>query len=213
MRSREEGVVGINLVLVVTFALYAVIMLSWTTLSADQIDDRVEVITAVVGPGSNVSRLDEVAKLNEIGRTAEEIAAVARPLSGQLQTVLGAAQSIDETVSGINANAAEINTTAKSINGKTAELVPVVRQINGEGGLEGGGVEAINLRVAAAGNAVGGIGNDLGAVSERVGAAGVEAHGGDNIHGHVNSINCSLPIFLAGLNPLLSQPPNGCNAF
>ncbi|MCA1684075.1 MAG: hypothetical protein LC708_02980, partial [Actinobacteria bacterium] len=39
-RAGEAGIVGVNLVLVIAFALYAVIMLSRTTLAAKQIDDR-----------------------------------------------------------------------------------------------------------------------------------------------------------------------------
>jgi hypothetical protein len=88
LRRDSRGVVGVNLVLVIAFALYAVIMLSRTTLAAKQIDDRVRVIVTEVGPGSNVSRLDETQKLNTIGKTAEDILAAARPLSGQAQTIL-----------------------------------------------------------------------------------------------------------------------------
>ena len=145
-RRGERGVVGVNLVLVIAFALYAVIMLSRTTLAAKQIDDRVRVIVTEVGPGSNVSRLDETQKLNTIGKTAEDILAAARPLSGQAQTIINTAKSIDNTVSAINANANEINGTVKSINSTAAALLPVVQQIHGDDSLDPrtGGVSAIN---------------------------------------------------------------------
>ena len=162
-RRGERGVVGVNLVLVIAFALYAVIMLSRTTLAAKQIDDRVRVIVTEVGPGSNVSRLDETQKLNETGRMAEEILAAAQPLSGQAGQVLESAQSIDRTVSAINQNAGEINQTVRSINATASALLPVVQNINGDNTLSAqrGGVAAINMRAQAAIPVVAGIQTDL----------------------------------------------------
>src|SRR5262245_43771174 len=107
-------------------------MLSRTTLAAKQIDDRVRVIVTEVGPGSNVSRLDETQKLNTIGKTAEDILEAAKPLSGQAQAILDTAKSIDNTVSAILANANEINGTVKSINATAAALLPVVQNIRSE---------------------------------------------------------------------------------
>ena len=60
-----------------------------------------KVIITEVGPGSNVSRLDETQKLNETGRMAEDILAAAQPLSGQAQQIIDTAKSIDGTVSRI----------------------------------------------------------------------------------------------------------------
>ena len=77
-REDESGIVGFNLAVVIAFALYAVIQLSRVVLAGSQIDDRVKVIITEVGPGSNVSRLDETQKLNETGRMAEEILVAAR---------------------------------------------------------------------------------------------------------------------------------------
>jgi hypothetical protein len=78
-REDESGIVGFNLAVVIAFALYAVIQLSRVVLAGSQIDDRVKVIITEIGPGSNVSRLDETQKLNETGRMAEDILAAARP--------------------------------------------------------------------------------------------------------------------------------------
>ena len=126
----QRGIVGVNLVLVIAFALYAVIMLSRTTLAAKQIDDRVRVIVTEVGPGSNVSRLDETQKLNTIGQTAEDILRAAQPLSGQAQVIIDTAKSIDNTVSAIQANANEINAVVHSINSTASSLLPVVQTIH-----------------------------------------------------------------------------------
>jgi hypothetical protein len=225
-RRGERGVVGVNLVLVIAFARYAVIMLSRTTLAAKQIDDRVRVIITEVGPGSNVSRLDETQKLNTIGKTAEDILAAARPLSGQAQQIIDTAKSIDNTVSAINANANEINAVVKSINATAASLLPVVQTIHGDDSLDTitGGVSAINQRADIAKPIVAGISDDLGIVFGHVGVGGTGGHDGANIHRHVNSINCALTSPSGGLvgtvggllNTVLGPvtgAPTGCNAF
>ncbi|MCA1683809.1 MAG: hypothetical protein LC708_01575, partial [Actinobacteria bacterium] len=165
-RSRlqgEGGVVGFNLAVTIAFALYAVIQLSRVVLAGSQIDDRVKVIITEVGPGSNVSRLDETQKLNETGRMAEEILVAAQNLSARAGTIIETAQSIDGTVSQINQNAGEINQTVRSINGTVTALLPVVRTIHGDGTMSAqtGGVEAINKRAQTALPIVGGISSDL----------------------------------------------------
>ncbi len=222
----DRGIVGVNLVLVIAFALYAVIMLSRTTLAAQQIDDRVRVIITEVGPGSNVSRLDETQKLNTIGQNAERILEAARPLSGQVQTIIDTARSIDNTVSSIQGNANEINATVKSINSTAASLLPVVQTIHGDDSLDPitGGVSAINQRADIAKDPVAGISDDLGQVFGNVGAGDVAGHTGANIHRHVNSINCALTSPSGGLvgavgsllNTVLGAvtgAPPGCNIF
>ncbi len=170
--SDNRGIVGVNLALTIAFALFAVIQLSRVTLAAKQIDDRVKVITAEVGPGSNVSRLDETQKLNDIGRKAEDILAAAKNLSGQATEITNHARSIDGTVSQILSNAGEINSTVKSINATASALLPVVRNINGDGSFSAttGGVAAINMRGdrALGGDRVPGIRGDLAAVNSLV---------------------------------------------
>ena len=224
-RASEAGIVGVNLVVVIAFALYAVIMLSRTTLAAKQIDDRVRVIITEVGPGSNVSRLDETQKLNTIGKTAEDILVAAKNLSGQAQTIIDTAKSIDNTVSAIQANANEINSTVRSINATASALLPTVQTIHGDGSDSAitGGVDRIN-RMAGPGavingsvtlangqeyplipalnaDSVPGIRGDLNAVLTEVGIGGTQGHGGDTIHRHTNSINCAVsdPAALVGL--------------
>lgn len=163
-RPRDQrGIVGFNLALTIAFALFAVIELSRVVLAATQIDDRVKVIITEVGPGSNVSRLDETQKLNETGRMAEDILAAAQPLSGQAQQIIDTAKSIDGTVGKILSNAGEINGSVKSINTTVSALLPVVRNINGDNTISvtTGGVAAINMRAQNALPVVGGIQSDL----------------------------------------------------
>ena len=171
----QAGIVGLNLALVIAFALFAVIELSRVTLAAKQIDDRVEQITKDVGPGSNVSQLDETQKLNDVAQKAEDILAAATPLTGQAGQILDAVRSIDATASNILSNAEAIEPTAVSINSRLAELLPVVNSIRGSGGKPGGGVEAINVRAQEAFGPVGGIQGDLAAVAGQAGGPGAPA--------------------------------------
>lgn len=187
----QRGIVGLNLALVIAFALFAVIELSRVTLAAKQIDDRVEKITSDVGPGSNVSQLDETEKLNDIAQKAEDILAAAAPLSGQAQTILDTVKNVDNTVSSILSNAESINGTVNTINSTATALLPVVQSIHGTGGKAGGGVEAINIRVAEAFPPVGGIQGDLARVIALAGPGGPGGHVPGTIHGAVNAINCS----------------------
>lgn len=184
----EGGVVGINLVLVVAFAFFAVTMLTRTTLAARHISEHVKVIVTEVGPGSNVSRLDETAKLDSVGQTAEAILAAVRPLSGQAGEIVSAANRIDSTVSALNVNTGEINASVKSIDSIASQLVPVVTDIRGDAATATG-VAGINVRVHAAIPVVGGISSDLGSVNSTVGA----------VDGHVASVDCALRSPSAGL--------------
>lgn len=144
---------GANLAIVIAFALFAVIELTRTLLAANQIDDRVKVIVGEVGPID--TDLDEVAKLDETARMAEEILAAAQPLSGQAgqivdvtasidgigSEILNTAGAINGNVSNILGNVGPINGTAKAINSDLSAARPVVAQIDR-------GVAAINGRAS-----------------------------------------------------------------
>lgn len=196
----EKGIVGFNLALTIAFALFAVIELSRVVLAATQIDDRVKVIITEVGPGSNVSRLDETQKLNETGRMAEDILAAAQPLSGQAQQIIDTAKSIDSTVSLINTNAGEINGTVKSINSTVSALLPVVQNIHGDDSISArtGGVAAINKRAQTALPVVGGIQSDLSKANILGTLVSVDRHAVAICNGQaislLNGPTCSAPV-------------------
>jgi hypothetical protein len=138
----EHGVVGANLVIVIAFALFAVIQLTRTLLAASQIDDRVKVIVGEVAPID--TELDEVAKLDETARMAEEILAAAQPLTGQAGQIVDLTTTIDQSatsilntvgpingnVSNILGNVGPINSSAKEINGELSGILPEVREID-----------------------------------------------------------------------------------
>ena len=174
-RRDEKGIVAVNLALVIAFALFAVIELSRVALAAKQIKQRVKTITTEVGPGSNVSRLDEVAILDTVASRADQILAAAKPLSGQANDILIAARSIDATGSNILTNAQQINGTVRTINGTFQSLAPVVNNIRGRPGsidavtpADVGGTTAINIRVDNALRNIAGIAADLDATDANV---------------------------------------------
>jgi hypothetical protein len=210
-RRNESGIVAVNLALTIAFALFAVIELSRITLAAKQIDQRVKTITTEVGPGSNVSRLDETKILDTVADRADQILAAAKPLSGQANDILTQTKSIDATGSQILSNAQEINGTVKSINGTFQALAPVVNNIRGTPGTVDspapapvGGVQAINIRVDNALRSVSGIRSDLDQVRTDVGPGpgSIDFHAGDiaafaqqplaNLPGTVVGVLCSL---------------------
>ena len=187
-KAGEAGVVGANLAITLAFALFAVIQLTRTTLAAQQIDDRVDVITSDVGEIDE--ELVNVPKLDETVRIVQGIQAAAAPLSGQADEILVTARSIDGTVSGILGNATSINGTVKSIRGNLGALQPVVRSIND-------GVATINGQADRAIELVRGIKLDLDGVLTEVGGGGTGGHnvgGQRTISGHANSIDCSSAI-------------------
>ena len=200
-REDESGIVVFNLAVVIAFALYAVIQLSRVVLAGGQIDDRVKVIITEVGPGSNVSRLDETQKLNETGRVAEEILVAAQNLSARAGTIAETARSIDGTVSDILQNAGEINQTVRGIDATTKALQPVVRNINGDNSIsvQTGGVAAINMRAQTALPIVGGIQSDL----SRANILGTLA----SVDRHAVAICNSPALNLASIGSTRCSPP------
>jgi len=256
------------LVIVVAWALAAVLMLTGTLLAARQIDDRVRFIR---GQTSAIDEdLDAIRLAGETGRVARRIDAAARPLSGQLDQVIGTAERIDFTgrsilgsaksiegraarirstaasiegtvasiggrVGSIEVNARSIESNARSIEGRVGAIEANARSIEGRVGSIEGRVAGIGGSVRAIGGRVGRIrgsfaeilpvtrsidpgvaeinanadrttdvvtpiAGDIRAILDQVGfgldRAGrpghQEADGGKTIHGHANSIDCSL---------------------
>lgn len=215
----EQGLAGIVLVLVVAWALAAVFMLTQTLVSAQAIENKVGFITHYVSPIDE--DLDSVNLLTETNKAAGEILAAADPLSGQLAEVQVSAKGINENVLQILSTAGSINTTAKSIGSTVDSIHGNVLAINGNvtsihsdiGSAHGNvsqtlgvvrsidrGVAGINLRAGIATDLVQGIKADTAGILSQTGA-GAGDHGGPggaNIAGHANSIECALPVRVAG---------------
>jgi hypothetical protein len=194
MRRRgrdQEGVVAINLVLVLAFALFAVIMLTNTTVRASQIDDRVKKIRGEVFQVD--TELTNVPQLDQTAATAAEIDTATKNLANQATEIVTAAQSINRTVDGILSNATSINSSVGSINPTLSSIQGVVRAIDGGSLGSRTGVAGINSRVLDVRRAVAGIKGDTGSVLTQVGV-GHGGPGGLSIHGHANSIDCTVVV-------------------
>jgi len=196
----EDGIVAINLVLFLGFALFAVVQLTRTTLAAQQIDERVVVITKEVAPIDQ--NLNEVPKLDLTNETAGKIRVAAENLSAEAGNIIDAARSIDGTVADINRNADTINGTVKAIAGNVGSIAGSVRTIGGNATSLNGtvgdirqGVADINGRVDVIIGLARPIAGDLNNVRAVVGGAGgpdSQPDGSKNIKGHAGQICADL---------------------
>jgi hypothetical protein len=216
----QRGLAGTILVLVIAWALAAVLMLTGTLLAARDIDDRVDVITREVEPAD--SDLDAVRLAARTSRIADRILAAAKPLSGQLDEVLQAAGGIDRTANSILITARSINGTVASIHATVGSIHATVGSIESTVGSIGGhvgsigrsvggiharartillttrsidaGVAGTNLRALAVTRLVRAIKRDTGSLlGDGLAHIGPE-HGPNSdatLHGHANSIDCS----------------------
>ncbi|MEO7557268.1 MAG: hypothetical protein ABIV94_11765 [Acidimicrobiales bacterium] len=197
MPSMKKGAaVGINLCLVLAFALYAVVQLTRTTIAAQQIDDRVDSI--VISTPEIAKSLTNVPKLDETGVTSGQILTAAKNLTGYLDRTITAAKGIDATAPKINQTVLGINTTVKSINQSTTSILGDVKSIVGSTtGIDDttqrirAGVAAINQRVDVVIGQAHGIDSDLTNVLNQVGGPAAGGFGNRNIAGHANSIDCT----------------------
>jgi nicotinate-nucleotide pyrophosphorylase len=126
-RAGELGQAGLALIIVIVWALTAVVMLTRTLVSAEQIDRKVNVIT---GGLHEVERETEVvAELQKTEKTSAAILKAAEPLTGMLKVVDDTAKNIDSTAKRIDPNAKSINQTVVSINGHVANILSTARSI------------------------------------------------------------------------------------
>ena len=139
---------GLVLVIVIFWALAAVLMLTGTLINAREIDETVDVINVQVAASDGIDQdLDNVKLAARTNRLAARIRRRAAPLTGQADQVIRAASSIDRKVDSILSTAQTINETAGSIN-------TTVRSI-------GGNVSSIGSTVVSIHGTVNGIGADV----------------------------------------------------
>jgi seryl-tRNA synthetase len=125
--AKELGQAGLALIIVIAWALTAVVMLTRTLVSAEQIDRKVNSIT---GNLHEVEReTDVVSELVKTEKTSAAILEAAKPLTGMLKVVDDAAKNIDSTAKRIDPNAKSINSTVVSINGHVANILSTARSI------------------------------------------------------------------------------------
>lgn len=143
---------GLVLVVLIFWALAAVLMLTGTLINAREIEDTVEVINTQVSSTDGIDKdLDNVKELVSVRRDVADIRDAADPLTGQADQILSAAGSINRsarsilgTAGAINTNAKSINTTVRSINQSVGSIGSSVVQINQRVNTIGGNVSSIN---------------------------------------------------------------------
>ncbi len=126
-RLTSNALPGIMLVIIIFWALFAVVLLTGIISTANRIENRVGVINNSVTPIN--SKLDTVTVLTQVQDTAGQIRDAAAPLTGIIGNVVNSASSIDTTAKQILSSAESINRSAKSINVQVQEINPLVRSI------------------------------------------------------------------------------------
>ena len=180
---------GLLLVIVIFWALAAVLMLTGTLINAREIDDTVDVINEQVAASDGIDQdLDNVKLAAETNRIAARIRQRAAPLTGQADQVLRAAKSIDGKVDSILSTAGSINDTATSING-------TVRSIGSNVDSIGGTVVSIHGLVQGIGSDVFAINNVADSIFAKVGSVGATD----------DSINASVGRILTDLTAVNSE--------
>lgn len=120
----DRGQAGIALIIVIAWALSAVLILTRTLVAAQEINRKVTDITAkLAGAKGDTSY---VSQLNKTENTASAILAAAAPLTGQIATVDATAKHIDQQVDGITPPVQDINGQVHQIQGKVASILGVV---------------------------------------------------------------------------------------
>ncbi len=159
-RFRRPGVLpAVMLVIIILWALLAVWMLTNTLVTANQIDNRVEVINGEVGPIDN--ELDSVVLAGQVAQATEQIRPAAAPLTRQLTTT-------NEHVVEIDASAEKILETAGLINGTAGEINSTVQQINTNVNSIGGTLNSVESSAVSIGDSVDGINASFGGTLSEV---------------------------------------------
>ncbi|MGQ0680660.1 MAG: hypothetical protein ACT4OM_13590, partial [Actinomycetota bacterium] len=120
---------GLALIIVIAWALTAVVMLTRTLVSAEQIDRKVNDITRDLNEVEGETEL--VAELQRTEKTAADILDAASPLPPLIRNVDSTAKNIDATVGRIAPNATSILGTVGSINGHVGSILATARSIEG----------------------------------------------------------------------------------
>ncbi len=126
-RLTSQALPGIMLVIVIFWALLAVIFLTGILASANRIENRVGVINSEVGPISN--KLDTVPILAKVQDTANQIRDAASNLSPTIGRIVDSASSIDSSLKQVNDAVGPINKSAKAINGSVLDINKAVQTI------------------------------------------------------------------------------------
>ncbi len=189
--SGTKGLAPAILVLIVVWALAAVLMLTGTLVAANQIDDSVAIIKPEVNEiGTDTSAIALAARTAKI---SGEIREAAQPLTGLADDTLAAAKDIDRVAKSILNKAGAINATATTINGN---VLPINTTVNGIGS----SASAINTSVLAIGGNARSINASARSINANTNSINASARG---IRGNATSILAdvvSIDPEVAGIN-------------
>jgi hypothetical protein len=128
-RSGDRGQAGIALIIVIAWALSAVLILTRTLVAAQEINNKVTDITAhLAGSKQDTSY---VSQLNKTEVTANSILTAAAPLTGQIAVIDTTAKHIDQQVDGITPPVQDINRTVHVIHDQVGAILATASSING----------------------------------------------------------------------------------
>jgi phage-related protein len=186
----NAALAGVILVVVIAWALAAVVMLTGTLTNARQIEHRVKLVNAQVDPIKKHTAFIALAH-KTLGLTAQ-IKSAAAPLSGELAQVLASAGQI-------NLRVGTILSTARSING-------VVTSINSAAHSIGSSVGAIGASVSSISSSVSSIAGSVNSIHSRVSSvlASVGTGARGSISGDVNGIDARLSRVLSEAHSIRS---------
>lgn len=194
MFHEEQGMAGTVLVVVIAWALAAVLMLTGTLVAARQIDETVADIRGSVTEIDD--DLEAIALAEETTDISGRILTAAQPLEGQLDAVIAAADDIDGSASSILSTAGEIDASVNSITGSADEINATVESIrsrlsstNDHVSSISQGVTDINHRADVIIGHVRSIQSDTSAVLHEVRE---REPTDDGIRGHAHSIDCRV---------------------
>lgn len=113
-RLTSEVLPGIMLVIVILWALTAVIFLTGILATANRIESRVNVINSALTP--TAQKLTILPVLNNVADNANQIRDAAADLSPTIGRIADSAASIDGSLRSVNDTVPSINKSAKQIN-------------------------------------------------------------------------------------------------
>jgi uncharacterized protein YoxC len=144
-RLTSQALPGIMLVIVILWALTAVIFLTGILAAANRIESRVGTINSSLTPVN--SKLNTVPVLTNVTETANQIRDAAANLSPTIGRIVDSASSIDSSLKQVNDAVGPINKSAKQINGSVLLINGSVHQIAPNLVTVLGNAKSINARV------------------------------------------------------------------
>jgi len=145
-------------------------------------------------------------KVGQINSVAGEINGTVLSIGGTVDQIYSNASEINSSVGSIGSSVKQINSSAQEINGSARSILSsgnsILSRVNsidrGVATIVGDLASPVNTTALA-------IKKDFIGIDERVGQEGRGGAFASTVNGHANSIDCSTPVALAGLDQLLKN--------